>query len=238
MPETPDFQPLYRQVREVFLRRIVQRVWSPGEALPSEMALASELGVSQGTVRKALDSLAAEDLVERHQGRGTFIAEVTPSRSLFKFFRISKPGGGRVTPEIRQASAKLRSATHRETEVLKIAAKDKVVEIRSARRIEGHPDISEIIVVPAALFPGLESRPIPDELYTYYHGGYGVSVHSTDEELRAVSAGDDDAETLGVVPGEPLLEIERVAYDINSMPIEWRRTLCVSRRLVYAVTLR
>ena len=69
MSETLGFRPLYQQVRGMFLRRIADGTWAPGDALPNEHALALELGVSQGTVRKALDSLAAENLVERRQVR-------------------------------------------------------------------------------------------------------------------------------------------------------------------------
>ena len=67
---------------------------------------------------------------------------------------------------------------------------------------------------------------------------YGVNVRSANEELRAVAAGRDDAKALGLAPGTPLLEIDRMAFDIDDKPIEWRRSRCDTRHLVYAVTLR
>ncbi|HSR54974.1 MAG TPA: GntR family transcriptional regulator, partial [Alphaproteobacteria bacterium] len=70
----PDFSPLYRQVKELLLQRVVSGYWKPGEILPSEVKLAAEFNVSQGTVRKALEEMAAEHLVVRHQGKGTFVA--------------------------------------------------------------------------------------------------------------------------------------------------------------------
>ena len=73
----PDFLPLYRQVKELLLQRVAGGHWKPGDILPSETKLAGEFNVSQGTVRKALEELAAEHLVVRHQGKGTFVADTT-----------------------------------------------------------------------------------------------------------------------------------------------------------------
>jgi len=75
--ESPGYRPLYRQVYDIVVRRVAEGKWRPGEALPSEQNLAREMGVSQGTMRKVLDSLTAEKLLERRQGKGTFIAENT-----------------------------------------------------------------------------------------------------------------------------------------------------------------
>jgi len=238
MNETPDFRPLYRQVREMFVRRIADRVWSPGEALPNEQALAVELGVSQGTVRKALDSLAAENLIIRRQGKGTYIAEVTPADSLFKFFRLSRPGGERLTPASNTAVTRKRKATKLECAHLALKRQEPVIEITRVRHIDKAPAIVEAIIVPAEIFPGLDKRPIPNTVYALYQSEYGVKVLSTDEELKAVIADAADAKALQLAKGTPLLEIERTAFDINGRPVEWRRSRCDTRKIVYAVTLR
>ena len=60
MTETPGYRPLYRQVYDIIVRRIAQGQWRPGESLPSEQALARDLGGSQGTMRKVLDALTSE----------------------------------------------------------------------------------------------------------------------------------------------------------------------------------
>lgn len=238
MSETLGFRPLYQQVREMFLRRIADGTWAPGDALPNEQALAGELGVSQGTVRKALDSLAAENLVERQQGKGTFITEVTPASSLFKFFRISRPGGERLTPESEKAVTKRRRATRPESKGLELDSTEDVVEIARVRLVEEKPAIRETIVVPSRRFPGLETRPIPNTIYALYQSEYGVNVLAANEELRAVAAGAEDARALRIPSGTPLLEIGRTAFDIDGKPVELRRSRCDTRHLVYAVTLR
>src|ERR1700749_2401017 len=106
--ETPGYRPLYRQVYDIVVRRVAEGNWRPGEALPSEQNLARELGVSQGTMRKVLDSLTAEKVLERRQGKGTFIAENTQERTLFRFFRMARPGGQRLKPERAGETVKIR----------------------------------------------------------------------------------------------------------------------------------
>jgi len=238
MAEALRYRPLYRQVRETLLRRIAEGHLAPGETVPNEHALALELGVSQGTVRKALDSLAAENLVERRQGKGTTVVEVTPARSLFKFFRIARPGGERLTPESQKASTRRRKATKLERASLELTANELVVEIARVRRVDDTPAIRETIVVPVKRFPDLDRTPIPNTIYALYQRRYGINIVSADEELRAVAAGREDAKALGIAPGAPLLEITRKAFDIDGKPIELRLSRCDTRHLVYAVTLR
>src|SRR5215212_10884032 len=93
------FRPLYRQVRDVLVKRIADGVWQAGQALPSEPDIAADLGVSSGTVRKALDEMTAENLVVRRQGRGTFVARHDEARILFQFFKLARDDGERRFPE-------------------------------------------------------------------------------------------------------------------------------------------
>ena len=86
--ETSPLKPLYQQVDNIIRQRLIDGVWEPGDALPSEVQLASELKVSQGTVRKALNDMVAENLLFRRQGLGTFVSEHTERRSLFFYFNI------------------------------------------------------------------------------------------------------------------------------------------------------
>jgi len=98
MDESPRYRPLYQQVYDFLVKQIAAGEWAPGQSLPSEQALAGRLNVSQGTVRKALDALATDSLIDRRQGKGTYVAEHTQERALFRFFRMARPGGPRVIP--------------------------------------------------------------------------------------------------------------------------------------------
>jgi len=238
LTDTPGYRPLYRQVYDIIVRKVAQGQWKPGEALPSEHALARELGVSQGTIRKVLDGLTLEKLLERRQGKGTFIAENTQERALFRFFRLARPGGERLTPERGGETVKVRASKAIEQAKLDLARGDKVVEIIRVRLIDGRPAIREIIVVPAALFPGIEKRgELPNTVYSLYQTEYGINIVSAQEELSAVAATAEDHAVLGIPVGAPILLIDRVAVSLQERKVEWRLSRVRSEDLVYAVTL-
>lgn len=238
MTETPGYRPLYRQVYDIVVNKVAKGTWRPGEALPSEMNLAKELGVSQGTVRKVLDALTAEKLLERRQGKGTYIAEYTQERSLFRFFRLSRPGGKRLTPERAAESVKVRAARPIERSKLNLERADKVVEISRTRLIDANPAIYEIIVLPVKLFPGIEKTgSLPNSLYSLYQTDFGINIVSTQEEVHAELATAEDQRRLQIDVGAPILVIDRIALSLQGRKVELRLSRVKSQNLVYAITL-
>jgi GntR family transcriptional regulator len=236
--DTPGYRPLYRQVYDILVRKVAEGVWRPGTALPSEQSLAREMGVSQGTMRKVLDALTAEKLLERRQGKGTFIAENTQERTLFRFFRLARPGGQRMTPERVDETVNVRASRALERTKLGLARGERVVEIIRTRLIEKTPSVREAILLPAALFPGLEKRPsLPNSLYSLYQSDYGINIVAAHEELSAQLATAEDQEILGIPEGGPILVIERLAVSLQDQKVELRVSRVRSSDLVYAVTL-
>lgn len=236
----PGFRPLYRQVYDLMVSRITNGVWRPSEALPSEQALAAEFGVSQGTVRKALDALASDQLVERRQGKGTYVSQHTQESALFRFFRLTRPQTGeRVMPESTLLSVKRRAARKADRDRLDLSGRRDVMQAQRVRLIDNRPRILETIIVPLSLFPDIHKQDtLPNTLYAMYQTTFGISVFAAKEELRADSATDEDAAHLELAPGAPLLHIDRVALALDGTPAEWRISRCDTRDLVYAVTLR
>ena len=238
MTDTPGYRPLYRQVYDIMVRKVAQGVWRPGASLPSEQNLAREMGVSQGTMRKVLDALTAENLLERRQGKGTFVAENSEERTLFRFFRISRPGGKRMTPERVDETVKVRASRAPERTKLGLERTDRVVEILRTRHIEKVPAIRESIILPATLFPGIEKRPsLPNSLYSLYQSDYGLNIVAAHEELSAQLATEEDQEQLDIPKGSPIMVIERLAVSLQEQKVEWRISRVRSDDLVYAVTL-
>ncbi len=226
-------KPLYRQVRDTLIRRMVDGVWAPGEPLPSEMQLAAELGVSQGTVRKALDEMAAENLVVRRQGRGTFVARHDEDRILFQFFKLVPNEGPRHFPDSRVLSIGKAKASAAECGALSLARGSRVVRIRRVRLLAGLPLLVESLSLPDALFPGLTDMEIPNNLYGLYSARYGITVARAREKLRAVAAPEEDAAELGVPPGTPALLIDRLGFSLDQVPVEWRVSLCLTHQVHY-----
>jgi GntR family transcriptional regulator len=164
-----------------------RRLGSRARNLPSEGQLAAEIGVSQGTVRKALDELAAENLLVRRQGRGTFVAEHDERRILFQFFKLVPDDGERRFPDSQVLSVERARAEASEAQRLALARNAHVVRIHRLRSLGGAVAISEHIAVPAARFPDLErADPVPNNLYGLYGERYGVTVARATESLKAV----------------------------------------------------
>lgn len=223
--DTPAYRPLYARIKDRLMQRLLRGEWSPGMLLPSETALAAEYGVSQGTLRKALDALAAERLVIRRQGRGTVVAKHDNERALFQFFHVHDHSGERQLPDSRVLGQSRGRANRIEAEALALTVRAPVIRIRRVRYLAQRPAMVEIIVLPQQRFSGLDSEPkLPNALYALYQTRYGITVARASERLRAVAATAEDARHLGLVPGVPLLEIERVAMDMQKAPIEWRRS--------------
>lgn len=225
----PRPQPLYSQTQAALMRRLVDGRWRAGEMIPAEPALAAEFGVSQGTVRRALDELARINLVVRRQGKGTFVAEHTRERALFHFFHLVGDDGKRALPGSRILSLKAGAATREETRRLKLAAGTRVVRLHRLRMLDGRAAIVERIVIPAALYDGFERMDrasVPNELYRLYQERWGVSVARAAEKLKSAPAGPEDAAHLGLRSGAPVLEIDRIAYALDGSPCEWRVSRC------------
>jgi GntR family transcriptional regulator len=233
------YRPLYRQVKELLIKRLGDGSWSPGQLLPSEPEIAAGLGVSPGTVRKALDEMSSESLLVRRQGRGTFVASHDEARILFQFFRMVSDTGERRFPESRVISVSLAKADERAAARLGITAKDSVVTIERVRSLDGRPCIHEYIVLPRAMYPGIERiRELPNNLYALYSTRYGVTIARGSESLKAVAAGKRQVELLGCEAREPILSIDRVALGVDGTRAEWRTSLCRTDRAHYLSELK
>lgn len=227
-------KPLYAQVEEVIRQRLIENYWKPGAMLPSEMDLARELSVSQGTVRKALNDMVAENLLIRRQGIGTFVSEYTERRALFLYFNFAGRDGDRTMPVSRTLALEHRPATATERDRLKLAGDATVIALRRVRSLHETPTIVERLTLPERLFPGLDSADrLPENLYRFYQGDYGITVAKAHEQVRAVAATEEEARHLGLAAGAPLLEIDRLAVTIDGRPVEWRVSRCNTEEYTY-----
>ena len=228
--------PLYQHVYDTIIARIVSGDLGPGAMLPSETDLGRELGVSQGTARKALTALEQRGILQRRQGRGTFVATTTPESDHFHFFRLRREDGSEATPELESETVTRRAGTKDERGVFDC---DDVYVIERGRSIDSQTVVREVSTVPTTLFPGLSDRsPLPNALYALYQQSYGIVIAEADEQLNAVLATEEDAALMSVSTGSPLIEVRRKAVDISDRVVELRLSRYLTDALHYAVTLR
>jgi GntR family transcriptional regulator len=235
----PELKPLYAQIKEMLVRRLVKGEWGPGEQLPSEFKLASHFRVHQGTVRKALDEMASEHLVVRQQGKGTFVADATLRHQAFHFLRLRPKSRAKTLPSTEFLSCTRVKASAIERRQLGLTESD-VVRLVKIRRYDGKPIILERISIRGDVFPELEdliNELRPETTYTLLEQRYRVLITRVTERLSAVVASAEDARLLGVDEGSPLLKIERIACALDGASIEWRISLCRTEAHEYVVEL-
>ena len=228
MQESPTFSPLYRQIKSLILQGLASGEWRPGEAIPSEAELAVRFSVSQGTVRKAIDEMAADNLLVRRQGKGTFVASHNDPRAFFRFLRIV-PVDGSVTPaqsvplECWRAKAGVEAAR-----TLQIAVGSPIIVVRRLLKFAGKPVVVDEIYLPGEVFQGLTLEILNEyqgSIYSLFESQFGVRMIRAEERIRAVAADRGAGELLGVAEGSPLLSVERVTYTYGDKPVEWRHGL-------------
>ena len=228
--------PLYMQIVELLIAKISSGEWSPGDLIPSEIKLAKELGVSQGTVRTAITELVENNLLIRKQGKGTYVSNHNDDRALFHFFHISDNNGNKSLPDSQVLNCKVKKASRSEASKLQLSSDAKVIKISRVRKILATPTIAETIILPADPFIELvngDSCNLPNMLYEMYEKQFGITIHRAEEKLRAVSANKHDAKILNLEIGTPLLEIERIALTLDRSPVEIRISRCNTKNHHY-----
>src|SRR5450830_1150966 len=233
---TPAFSPLYQQIKGLILQSLQAGDWKPGEAIPSEMDLAARFKVSQGTVRKAIDELAADNLVMRRQGKGTFVSTHHEARAHIRFLRLRPDEGVPHYPESRFLEVKRLRAPADVARLLELKSGDAIIYIKRVQSFDGIPTIIEEQWLPGQLFKGLTAERLSEykgPMYGLFESEFGTRMIRAAEEVRAVVAGPDEAALLQVEPGTPLLSAERVSFTYGDKPVELRRGLYLTTRHHY-----
>lgn len=233
---SPTFSPLYRQIRGLITRSLESGEWGPGEVIPSESELAVRFGVSQGTVRKAIDEMAAENLLVRRQGKGTFVATHRDPRSFYRFLRIAANEG--ELPPLKSVPLECWRAKAGADVARTLAIKPgaQIIILRRVLKFGSEPAVFDEIYLPGEIFSDLTLDVLKSggmSLYSLFESRYGVRMIRADERLHAVAADTVSADLLEVAEGSPLLLVERVTYTYADKPVEWRRGFYSTKNFHY-----
>ncbi len=228
---TPSFSPLYQQIKSLILQSLHAGEWKPGEPIPSEIELAARFRVSQGTVRKAIDELAAENLVVRRQGKGTFVATHAEQHVQYRFLKLVPDSGdvdseGPAEREI--VDCRRLRASADVARLLALRTGDAVLQVRRVLAYRGTPTILEDLWLPGAPFKGLTAERLTawhGPMYAMFETEFGVRMVRAEEKIRAVLPDEAQAALLRVSTATPLLSVERVAHTYHDTPMELRRGL-------------
>jgi GntR family transcriptional regulator len=228
---TPAFSPLYQQIKVLMLQSLESGEWKPSAAIPSEMDLAVRFKVSQGTVRKAIDELAAENLLVRRQGKGTFVATHAEQQVQYRFLRLHPDNGdlqseGPAQREI--IECKRGRASSDIARALAMRQGEAVLQVRRVLSFASVPTILEDLWLPGAPFKGLTAerlRAHQGPMYALFETEFGVRMVRAEENIRAVLPDAEQRKLLQVNAQTPLLSVERTAFTYNDVAMELRRGL-------------
>ena len=237
--QTPAFSPLYQQIKVLILKGLQAGEWRPGEPIPSEMELAARFRVSQGTVRKAIDELAAENLVIRRQGKGTFVATHSAQQVQYRFLRLMPDSwdvSGEGPAERQIVDCKRLRAPADVARSLALQTGDAVLQLRRVLAFQGTPTIVEDVWLPGSPFKGLTAERLASyggPMYALFETEFGVHMVRAEEKIRAVLPHAEQCALLKTDAQTPLLSVERIAYTYNDAPMEMRRGLYLTSKHYY-----
>lgn len=232
--------PLYRVVARRLLAAVESGAMPPGSVLPNERDLATQFGVSIGTLRQAVGELVASHVLLRRQGRGTFVAHHDAERFLFHFFHVERADGLREAPEVETIRFERGRLDDEAAEALGLRAGSAAWRIENRLRLQGRAVVHDRLQLPFSHFRGLTEKRFverPGTIYRLYQDAFGITVLRARERVRAVAAGADVAQALGIARGLPVLEVRRTALTFGDRAVEYRVSTVLTGTHEYVQTL-
>ena len=233
-------RPLY-QVVEDYLRDLVNSgKLVPGDLIPSESQLTQALGISRGTVKKAIDNLVWEKVLYRHQGKGTYVSRIDFNNSLFRFFSYGDAEGRSLRIHKETTIRRLETVRDDVCERLQVPPGSQVLYIERVGYAAKLPVLVEHSYWRADVVPGLENEDvhIPDLFYALVVEKYGVPVVRAEETLTAEAADTHTALKLHIDAGSPVVVLKRVTRTTNDRIIEVRTTKGRADKFSYRTEIR
>jgi GntR family transcriptional regulator len=230
-------QPLYHRVYRQISEEIESGALQAGDRLPSERWLCDELGVSRATVRRAIEELVLDGLVEG-RGRGSFVtgeALAEPPNTLMSLSELGRSRGLQATSRV--LTNEVRPATLDEAEAFGIAPGAEVFELHRLRMLDGLPISLDHNRVSLRLLPTARDLDFTTaSLYTALEAE-GHRLTRADYEVEARAVADDEAELLGLAPGAPVLQTITVAIMEDGQVADLGRTIYRADRYRFQATL-
>ncbi|MDB5966207.1 MAG: Transcriptional regulator, GntR family [Polaromonas sp.] len=231
-------QSRYAALGAALRARVVAGEWPPGSAIPAEQTLAAEHGVALGTLRRALELLSDQGLIERVHGRGTFVRSGITGGTLMRFFRF-----GDGTGEVPVSAIVSRHSLVAPADVarrLGLARGDAALRLTRVRTLSGQPCVYEEIWLPLALFAPLADSEVSawgDLLYPLFAERCGIHVHRAVDEIGFGVLAAAQARHLALGAGHPCAVVTRSTYDLSGRCVEVRYTRGDAHAFHYTIAI-
>ena len=235
-----DRRPIYRRLRDQIAAEIAQNVWRPGEAISTEAEFAAKYHISVGSVRKAVDLLVLDGLIERVSGNGMFVRRPDFQHAYIRFTRVWGSAGERRIPQSRIYKREALVGPPEVTSALNLKEGARVIRLLRLRIHEGVPVIHEEIWLDEARFaPVLTmTEDQPKLLYPIYEDLCGEIVARAEETITIEKSNKIDIELLGLRKGSSIVSVKRLSLGYDERPIEWRYSRSSAEGFHYKIDIR
>ncbi|MFC7393965.1 GntR family transcriptional regulator [Scopulibacillus cellulosilyticus] len=230
-------QPLYEQLKSIIKEEISRGVYKYGDRIPTEIELCEKYGVSRITARRAVSDLVEENILDRQQGKGTFVkhrpfkSELLAVTGFSEFVETvgKKPNSHVVSKEVISSTPDLE-------EKLNIPKDAPVLKLVRQLYLDDEPLMLDTAHYPLNRFPNLDQY-IEDSLSTYkiLKDIYHTQPFSSKRELNIALATRIEAPLLNCEVGEPLFRVEKIAYDKNHIPVHTSVFYAVGSKVTFTV---
>ena len=230
-----DNSPLYMQVARKLTKDVQDGRYQVDQALPSERLLSEQLDVSRVTARKAIDQLVEQGLVVRRRGSGNYVAPriEQPLSNLSSFSEQLQQRG--YKPGSQWLSRSLVVAGAEEQLSLGLSPNARVARLERLRLADDVVMAYEVSVIPASVLPKPDA--VGNSLYEHLNKSGNMPVRAL-QHIRAMNAGEELAERLGVPEGQAVLFITRVGYLESGQAVELTHSYCRSDHYDFVAEMR
>jgi len=230
---------LYEQLKLAIKNDIINKVYKPGEKMPSEIELGEKYGVSRITVRRAIKELVNEGLLVCKQGKGTFVEYTKKHRQIIGldgFTELTSLEGH--NPQTKVLSKNIVQAEGEIAAFLQLPEGSQVLELRRLMLDDDIPQIIDVAYFSLNLYPDIMDK-IHDNVSTYriLKNEYGIVMKKAYKEFSAATANIEQSKLLECSPGEPLFLVKKVVYDSNDKPVHLSNLYVLSSRVIYTLTV-
>lgn len=227
--------PIYLQVKDLLMKKIISEEYPQGSQLPSERELSVQYGISRMTARSALTELVREGYAFRSHGKGTFASSSRIERDFVKlagFTQLIKEKG--LRPGSRVLSVKEQEPTKSIADALGITLDQNVYYIERLRYGNDVPIALEHTYVPAAIFQGLLEHDFNVEsLFGIIETEYNRKLKYATQWLSITKANSYESKVLDIEVNSPLFMLVGTTYDENDVAVEYTKSLNRGDRCVY-----
>ncbi|MBC1818990.1 GntR family transcriptional regulator [Listeria welshimeri] len=233
--EYKDLSPAVQS--EELLRQLIEEKIAEGETgFPSERMLETELGISRTTLRRSLDTLEKEAVIQKRSRKGIEINQ-KQTINILKMNSMSSQLPGDQVVEV--LSQKIVDGVEEVNQFLELAINRPLFKLVRRRIIDGKPFSYEVSFVDSARFAGIENIDLNNtSLYSVLEDEFGINPTYGREELRFVSANEKLTEALKIPLNTPLFEVVSKAFDQNDEPFEYSKQYLIGNQIKYKINAK